>query len=195
MGKLRFWALTGGSQRGAGPHGLLAQGPRSSPALGQLVAAGRAFLGPCHAGFSTWRLPAQQLASAEQADERVSEHVSETEASAPQVHPGSGFPSRLLEFCSVEAGHQPSPPHSRVQTAPGVTCRRQGTCLEAAHHSSDPVCGLSLTLSGQQWCVFMALCWSVSQPLLRALCLSPVGQRSHVSRVMDARPGQQPRAI
>lgn len=103
---------------------------------------------PCYAGFSTWRLPAQQLASAEQADERVSEHVSETEASALQVHPSGGFPSCLLEVCSVEVSHQPSFLHGRAQTAHGVTCRRQVTCLEAAHHSPDPLCGLSLTLSG-----------------------------------------------
>lgn len=124
------------------------RGPWASLALGQLTAVGRAFSAPCHAGVSAWRLPARPLASAEQADERVSERVSETEASALQVHPGSGFPSHLLAFCSVEASHQPSPPHGRAQTVQGVTCRRQVPCLEAAHHSPDPSHGLSLTLSG-----------------------------------------------
>ena len=111
-----------------GPHWCLA----SSQRLAEPSSA------PCHAGFSTWRLPAQQLASAEQADERVSEHVSETEASALRVHPSGGFPSCLLEVCSVEVSHQPSFPHGRVQTAHGVTCRRQMTCWEAARHSPDP---------------------------------------------------------
>ena len=79
-----------------GPHWCLA----SSQRLAEPSSA------PCHAGFSTWRLPAQQLASAEQADERVSEHVSETEASALRVHPSGGFPSCLLEVCSVEVSQE-----------------------------------------------------------------------------------------
>lgn len=110
----------GGRWLDAGPRGLLDWSPSSSLVVSQPS------LVPGHVGFSMWQLPTWQLASSEQANERVRESASETEASVLSFNLGSDLPWLLLAFCSLEAGHAVRP-HTRAGGHMVVTSRRWGS--------------------------------------------------------------------